>query len=73
VRHGERHGGGYRRFPASLTAINHRANAAKVLRFRMPARLYLHDTLLEWLPQDPQDMAAELGQFIQEEHPIVRQ
>jgi hypothetical protein len=35
------------------------------------ARLYLYDTLLERLAQDLKDMAAELGQFIQEEHAIV--
>jgi hypothetical protein len=32
-----------------------------------------HHALLEGLPQDLQDMAAALGQFIQEEHPVVGQ
>jgi hypothetical protein len=63
--------GGYRTLPALLTAITRRANSAKVLRFRTPARLSAYDTLLERLPQDLQDMAAELGQFIQEEHTVV--
>jgi hypothetical protein len=35
--------------------------------------LYVYDTLLEWLAQDLKDMAAELGQFIQEEHAMVGQ
>jgi hypothetical protein len=35
--------------------------------------MYLYDTLLERLPQDLKDVAAELGQFIQEEHAVVRQ
>ena len=38
-----------------------------------PARLYSCAAVLERLPQDLQDMAAELGQFIQEEHAIVGQ
>jgi hypothetical protein len=35
--------------------------------------LLCSDVALERLPQDLQDMAAELGQFIQEEHPVVRE
>ena len=65
--------GGYRARAASLTAMTHRANATKMLRFSTPARLYLCDTLLQRLPQDLQDMAAELGELIQEEHAIVGQ
>jgi hypothetical protein len=34
-------------------------------------RLYGGNTLLERLPQDLEDIAAELGQFIQEAHPVV--
>jgi hypothetical protein len=64
---------GYRGLPASLTAIICKANSTKDLRFRTPARLYLHDTLLERWPQDLQDVAAELRPFIQEEYAIVRQ
>jgi hypothetical protein len=37
------------------------------------AKLYSCETLLERLAQDRQDMAAELGQFIQEEHAVVGQ
>jgi hypothetical protein len=43
------------------------------MRYRTPAKLYVYETLLERLAQDLQDMAAELGQFIQEEHAIVGQ
>jgi hypothetical protein len=39
----------------------------------MPAKLYLYETILERLAQDLEDMAAELGQFIQEAHAIVGQ
>jgi hypothetical protein len=39
----------------------------------MYGRLYRCDALLERLPQDLQDIAAALGQFIQEEHTVVRQ
>jgi hypothetical protein len=36
-------------------------------------RLYLCETLLEGLAQDLQDVAAELRQLIEKEHPMVRQ
>jgi hypothetical protein len=32
-----------------------------------------YDTLLKWLPQHFQDVAAELWSFIQKENPMVRQ
>jgi hypothetical protein len=35
--------------------------------------LYVYDTLLEGLAQDFQHVACALGQFIQEEHAVVRQ
>jgi hypothetical protein len=38
-----------------------------------PAKLYACETLLEGLAQDFQDVACALGQFIQEEHAVVRQ
>jgi hypothetical protein len=36
-------------------------------------RLYSENTLLERVPQDFQNMAMELRQFIQEEHTMVRE
>jgi hypothetical protein len=61
-------------FSARATAAMSRAaKAAKARRFMTPARLYLCDTLLERLAQDFQDVAAELRQFIQQEHAVVRQ
>jgi hypothetical protein len=66
-------GGGYRALVESLTVITRRANSAKELRSRTPAKLYSCKTILERLPQDLQDMAAELRQLIQEEHPVVGQ
>ena len=42
-------------------------------RSRTPARLSVYDTLLQRLPQDLQDMAAELGEFIEKEHAMVGQ
>jgi hypothetical protein len=65
--------GGYRPQPECFTAITRRANSAKVLGFRTPAKLYVYETILERLAQDLQDMAAELGPCIQEEHAIVGQ
>jgi hypothetical protein len=56
-----------------LEVMSRAANAAKAWRSRTPARLrlYVYDTLLERLAQDLEDMAAELGQFIQEAHAVV--
>ena len=34
---------------------------------------YVYDTLLQRLAQDHQNMAAQLGQFIQEEHVVMDQ
>jgi hypothetical protein len=41
--------------------------------FSTPARLYSYDTLLERLPQDLEDLAAALGQFIEKQHAIMGQ
>ena len=38
---------------------------------RLPARLYVYETLLERLPQALQDMTAALGPFIQEAHAVM--
>jgi hypothetical protein len=65
--------GGYRTLPECLMTITRRANSAKVLRSRTPAKLYSCETILEWLAQDLQDMAAKLGPCIQEAHTMVGQ
>ena len=49
------------------------ANAPKALRSRTCGRLYSCDTLLERLAQDFQHVAPALREFIQNEHPVVRQ
>jgi hypothetical protein len=49
------------------------ASMASTARSRTPGRLYRYDTILERVPQNLQDMAAALGEFIQEEHPVVGQ
>jgi hypothetical protein len=49
------------------------AMAAKAWKFMTPAKLYSCETILEGLAQDFKDMAAALGQFIQEAHAIVGQ
>jgi hypothetical protein len=56
-----------------LAGMTFTANAARALRSSTPAKLYVYETVLERLPQDLQDMAAELRQFIQEEHTVVGQ
>ena len=48
-------------------------STASATRSMTHAKLYLYETLLERLAQDLEDMAAELGQFIQEEHAMVGQ
>jgi hypothetical protein len=65
--------GRYRPLPKPTAVMSRAAKPMKVFRFRTPAKLYSCETLLERLPQDLQDMAAELGQFIQEERAMVGQ
>ena len=48
-------------------------SVTNMARSGTPARLYVYDTLLERLAQDLEDMAAEHGQFIQEQHAMVSQ
>ena len=64
-------GDGYWTRPDSLKLSSRAAKVATRLRPSTSAKLYIYETLLERLAQDLQDMAAELGQFIQEEYAIV--
>ncbi len=63
---------GYPILTESLTAINRRAKAVKVLRFSTPAKLYAYDPLPERLPQDLQHVTSKLRLFIQAAHAVVR-
>jgi hypothetical protein len=65
--------GGYCRLPKPTEVVSRAAKIAKTLKSRTPAKLYVYETLLQRLPQHFQDMAAELGEFIQKEHTIVGQ
>ena len=65
--------GGYHALPESFTATICKANSAKEVRSRTPAKLYVYGTLLERLAQDLEDLAAALGPFIQEAHAMVGQ
>jgi hypothetical protein len=65
--------GGYRARPEPLTLISRLAKSVKLLRSRTLWRLSVEDTLLQGLAQDFENMAAELGPFIQEEHAIMGQ
>jgi hypothetical protein len=49
------------------------ARTASPVRSRTCGRLYAGDAVLERLAQDLEDLAAELGQFIQEVHAVVGQ
>jgi hypothetical protein len=53
--------------------MSRKANTVRTLRFSTPARLYVYDTLLQRLASHLQDMTAELGQFIEKEHAVVRE
>ena len=57
----------------ALLACPRMARATSVPKSGTPANLYSCDTLLERLAQDLQNMAAELGPFIQKENAVVRQ
>ena len=62
--------GGYRAPPESFMATTRMANSAKMLRFRIPAKLYSSETLLERLAQDLEDLVGARGPFLQEEHAV---
>ena len=66
-------GSRYWALSSSLEVISRAVRVTKASRLRTPAKLYVHETLLERLPPDLQDVAAELRQFIQEEHTVVRE
>ena len=67
--------GGYRLLLLKPPEVMSRAaNVAKTLaKSKTPARLYVYETLLQRLASHLQDVAAALGQFIQEQHAIVCQ
>jgi hypothetical protein len=65
--------GGYSSKPDRLAVSSRLAKLIKSLRFRTCGRLYLEDTLLEWLPQDLEDMAAARGPYIQAAHAVAGQ
>jgi hypothetical protein len=65
--------GGYDPRPARLAVTSRRAKSAKSLKLVTLWRLYLYETLLERLPRNLQDVAAELRLFIQEAHDVVRE
>ena len=58
---------------AVVTGMTSAMSVANGARSSMLARSCSEDTLLERLAQDLQDMAVELWQFIQEEHPLMGQ
>jgi hypothetical protein len=64
--------GSYWTRPERLTVSSRVAMLAISLGSKTLWRLYSCDALLEWLAQDLQHLAA-LWQFIQEEHPLVRE
>jgi hypothetical protein len=57
----------------ALLACPRMARATSVPKSATPAKLYVDETILERLPQDLQDMAAEVGPCIQEAHAMVGQ
>jgi hypothetical protein len=62
-----------RPLPEPTEVMRCAANATKSLGFRTPEKLYVYETILEGLAQHLQDMAAELGPFIQEAHAVMGQ
>jgi hypothetical protein len=64
--------GSYCPLPEHTEVLSRAAKAKKKLRFRTPAKLYVYDPILERLAQGLEDMAAELGQPIQEEDGMAR-
>jgi hypothetical protein len=56
-----------------LTVVPLPSKIIKSFRLRTRGRLSLGDALLQRLPQDLEDLAAELGQFIQPAPAVVGQ
>jgi hypothetical protein len=65
--------GGYYPLLEPPAVVSRAAKVATTLQSRSPAKLYVYETLLKRLAQDPEHMEAELWQLIQEEHAIVGQ
>jgi hypothetical protein len=65
--------GGYRALLESLTAITLKANPMNVLRSMTPARLYVYDTILEWLAYNLKHMAFEFGPLVSAQKPVMGQ
>jgi hypothetical protein len=62
----------YRALGKPRTLVSRAAHAAKAMSSATYARLSACDGLLEGLAQHPQDVAAEVREFIQQEHLMVR-
>jgi hypothetical protein len=56
-----------------MASCSRSAIAVNATRSAAPERLGVYETLLQRLPQDLDDMAVALGQFIQEEHAMEGQ
>jgi hypothetical protein len=65
--------GGYYPLLEPPAVVSRAAKVATTLQSRSPAKLYVYETLLKRLAQDPEHMEAELWQLIQEEHAMVGQ
>src|SRR5215510_56304 len=65
--------GGYGPLLEPHDVVSRAAKVAKPLKSSTPAKLYIHETLLERLAQDLEPMAATLRQFVQADDAVVRQ
>lgn len=65
--------GAQRARPEPFTVITRRATLVNRQTSRIPERFYVDDTPFERLPQDLQDVAAALRQFIQAAHAVERE
>jgi hypothetical protein len=53
--------GSYHALPESLMAIIRKANSAKELRSKTPAKLYVYETLLKWPPENFKDTSLAIS------------
>ena len=65
--------GGYGPLLEPPEVMSRAAKVAKTLRFRTPAKLYIYETLLEWLAYNLKHMAFEFGPLVSAQKPVMGQ
>jgi hypothetical protein len=65
--------GSYRPLPEPPKFASCAAKAAKTLKLRTPAKLYIYETLLKWLAYNLKHIALEFGSVVSALKPVMGQ